>query len=328
MSSPKITVLMTVYNGEQYLKQTVSSILKQTYLDFEFLIIDDTSTDSSMDILNFFQDSRIRIVCNEQNMGQTRSLNKGLQLAKGKYIARMDADDLAYPHWLENQITFIENNPEYVVVSANAVIINSKGDTVKILNSPQPFEEVVLKSLIACQINHVGSLYQKNIILEHGGYDESFTIAEDYDLWSKLIRAGKKLTRTSAVSIAIRFHDQSTSIIEKGNKTDLIEISRIMRDNIRYLTGKEISEGQGHLLWHLIYKIDALNLSEFRKANRLWKNIYDSIDDSFGISKQLAKKFRKKITKIVYIKKIFSVFPCLERLYACVAKQKAKRILT
>ena len=103
MAQPLITVLMTVYNGAAYLRQSVESVLGQTFKDFEFLIIDDHSRDDSLAIARSYKDSRIVVHSNPENKGQVKSLNAGLGLARGDYIARLDADDLAFPRWLEKQ---------------------------------------------------------------------------------------------------------------------------------------------------------------------------------------------------------------------------------
>ena len=112
---PKITVLMPVYNGEKYLRESVDSILNQTFTDFELLIINDGSTDSSMEILNSYSDSRIRIVTNEVNLRLIKTLNKGIDLATGEYIARMDCDDIADPKRLEIQLQYMEKHPDVAV---------------------------------------------------------------------------------------------------------------------------------------------------------------------------------------------------------------------
>src|SRR3990170_6306785 len=104
--NPEITVLMSVYNGERFLREAIESILNQTYRDFEFLIINDGSTDSSREIILSYNDPRIRLIDNELNIGLTRSLNKGLRLARGKYIARQDADDISFRKRLEKQVAF------------------------------------------------------------------------------------------------------------------------------------------------------------------------------------------------------------------------------
>ena len=110
--SPKITVLLTVYNRES-ISKTIESILSQTYQDFELLIIDNASTDKTQSIIKSYSDKRIRLYINEKNMGQTYSLNRGLALARGEYIARIDADDICLPKRLEIQADFLDKNPEF-----------------------------------------------------------------------------------------------------------------------------------------------------------------------------------------------------------------------
>src|SRR5215467_8249434 len=105
---PKVTVLLTVYNGERYLHEAIDSILGQTFQDFEFLIINDGSTDGTRELILSYHDRRIRLIDNEYNIGQTRSLNRGLVLAMGQFLARQDADDISEPDRLASQVAFLE----------------------------------------------------------------------------------------------------------------------------------------------------------------------------------------------------------------------------
>src|SRR3989338_6640509 len=166
MPDPLVTVLLPVYNGGKYLEYSVESIVEQTYKDFEFLIINDCSTDDSLERVKAFNYRRILISSNVKNLGQTKSLNIGLRLAKGKYIARMDTDDIAFPHWLEHQLGFIKRNPGYAVFSTKVAAIDSRNRITRILNSPSS-QNIILKSLVASPINHVGSLFCKDVILDH-----------------------------------------------------------------------------------------------------------------------------------------------------------------
>ena len=128
MKNPRITVLMSVYNGEKYLKEAIDSVLSQTFKDFEVLIINDGSIDKTSKILKTYKDPRIRIINNKKNIGLTKSLNKGLKLARGEYIARMDDDDVSKPNRLEKQFEFMEKNSKYAVVGSFIEIIDSKGN--------------------------------------------------------------------------------------------------------------------------------------------------------------------------------------------------------
>lgn len=304
MPDPLVTVLLPVYNGGKYLEYSVKSILEQTYKDFEFLVIDDCSTDDSLGRVKAFNDRRVVISSNTKNLGQTRSLNIGLRLAKGKYIARMDTDDIAFPHWLEHQLGFIEQNPEYAVVSAKVAAIDSRNRTTRILNSPSS-ENIILKSLVASPINHVGSLFRKDVISNLGGYDESFKIAADYDLWSRLLRKNYRLASTNKVLVAIRFHEQSISIMERG-KSDRLEMSLIMRGNINCFTRMDISEKDVQLIWELIYDVARLSNEEFVRADALLQHVYENIRLDSGVSAPLINVAQRVIKRTIYMKKIFA----------------------
>ena len=127
MISPKITVLMSVYNGEKYLQETIESVLSQSYKNFELLIIDDKSTDKTCLIINSFKDPRIKLIINNQRLGLSKSLNVGIKLSSGEYIARLDADDICHQNRLEIQKLYLENNPDCGILATNAILINQYG---------------------------------------------------------------------------------------------------------------------------------------------------------------------------------------------------------
>ncbi len=193
VTNPKITVLMSVYNGEKYLGEAIDSILNQTFKNFEFLIIDDGSTDSSAEIIRSYPDPRIRLIRNRENIGLTGSLNKGLKLAKGKYIARMDADDISLLERLEREVAIADAYPEITVVTTGfANFVNSyrednrgsvnKGDTDEI-------EWIGFEDLLeGNKIFHGSVLFKRKNILDIGGYDERLPKAQDYDLWLRVSR--------------------------------------------------------------------------------------------------------------------------------------------
>ena len=132
MVQPSITVLMPVYNAERFLSEAIDSILHQTLTNFEFLIIDDGSTDNSLKIINSYRDQRIILVRNGTNLGITASLNKGIELAKGHLIARMDADDISYPDRLQKQYDYLNQHPDCAMVSTLARVITEDKQTVYI----------------------------------------------------------------------------------------------------------------------------------------------------------------------------------------------------
>jgi glycosyltransferase involved in cell wall biosynthesis len=186
ISNPKVTVLMSVYNGERFLQQAIDSILNQTYQDFEFLIIDDGSNDRSREIIQSHKDQRIRLIYNEENIGLTPSLNKGLELARGEYIARMDADDVSFPQRLEKQVEFLEHNPEVILLGAWAEVVDENGKIIKVWRYPTKDCVIRWRLLFGNCLVHSSVIYRKDKVLDAGGYNSSITYAQDYELWTKL----------------------------------------------------------------------------------------------------------------------------------------------
>jgi len=246
MSNVKITVLMAVYNGGHYLDAAIKSVLNQTFLDFEFLIINDCSTDDTLACIHSFDDKRIKVHNNQHNIGQTGSLNIGLRLAKGHYVARIDADDVAFPHWLEKQVAFISNNPDYSVVSAYVVVIDESNKIRTIYKTPAHREDIILRSLFASSINHVGSLLKKEDVLNHGGYEERYKISADYDLWRKLLRDNLRVTTNEKVLMAVREHAQSSSKSEHEGR-GIGEIAELVLKYVDEFTNTKFSNSDNKL---------------------------------------------------------------------------------
>ncbi|GAB1545569.1 hypothetical protein NUACC21_82450 [Scytonema sp. NUACC21] len=186
---PKVTVLMAVYNGERYLQEAIESILNQTFLDFEFLIVNDGSIDSTREIILSYNDPRIRLVNNDNNLGLTRSLNKGLQLAKGELIARQDADDISEPERLAKQVAFLERHREVVLVGTWYKEIDAYGKLIGDRQLPCDYIQIRWGLLFYCPFVHSAVMLRKSTVLEHiGFYDESLVYAQDYELWCRIAR--------------------------------------------------------------------------------------------------------------------------------------------
>ena len=188
---PKISVLMSVYNGEKYLETAIQSILKQTFQDFEFIIIDDASTDSTPDILIKLSDPRVKILRNHKNLGLTKSLNIGTREAQGEYIARMDADDISLPHRFESQIRYLDMHTDYALVGSLAYQIDETGQY-QFIPKLQTDDHLIRKHLIQSNnFVHGSVMIRRNVLLSMGGYDERFKYANDYNLWLRIIERHK-----------------------------------------------------------------------------------------------------------------------------------------
>lgn len=186
--SPLVTVLMTVYNGLPFIREAIDSILGQTFEDFEFLIIDDASTDASAECVRSYRDPRIRLESNNCNMRQVGSLNRGLGLARGRYVARMDQDDISLPTRLEKQVAFLEQRLDIDVSGTWADKIDTHGHTIgRHRASVSDYGEFVGQlSLGQCGVLHPSTLFRRHVVLDAGSYDASFAPAEDYELWVRL----------------------------------------------------------------------------------------------------------------------------------------------
>lgn len=215
---PLISVVMSVYNGEKYLQDAVDSILQQTFPDFEFLIINDGSTDSTSKMLEEFskRDNRIKTIENEHNIGLTSSLNKGIMMAEGKYIARMDADDLSLSSRLEKQLEFLEQNPSHIAVGSSFYQIDDKSKItsfVSVLSDDKKIKNCLKSQNWLC---HGSVLMRKDIFWECGGYDERFKYSQDYDLWLRM----SERFRLSNIPEPLYYWRATLKAISKSNETD------------------------------------------------------------------------------------------------------------
>ena len=191
-----ISVLMSVYNGKQYLNAAIDSILKQTYADFEFIIIDDGSTDGSLEVLRDYagNDNRIVLIENKGNIGLPGSLNKGIKIARGKYIARQDADDISALNRLESQLAYAQKNTDVDIIGSDCYIIDMDGSIVCVNGDYSKITDYKSKLLNRRAIFPHGSAFiKKDILIKAGLYDTRFYYSQDGELWLRLIEMGAKI---------------------------------------------------------------------------------------------------------------------------------------
>lgn len=213
---------MPIYNCELYVAEAIDSILKQTFTDFEFLIIDDCSSDNTLQIAQSYSDSRIKIITKEKNTGYTNSLNYGLSIAKGKYIARMDGDDISLPNRFKKQFDFMEANLDIAVCGTAFQILNSE----QIINVPENHNQIVVGMLQECKIGHPTVMMRNSFLqLHHLIYDKKFEPAEDYDFWVKICLIGN-LHNLQEVFLFYRTHENQVS---NTNNTNQIEKANSVR---------------------------------------------------------------------------------------------------
>ena len=180
---------MSVYNGAKFLAEAIDSILAQTFTDFEFIIINDASSDDSLQVINSYKDARIVLLQNTKNIGLTKSLNIGIAKAKGKYIARMDADDISMPKRLEKQFDFMEEHLEFAFCGTRAKTINDVGDQVNFFKEPLDSNKILGTLLLKNCFFHSSITIRRDALLTVSGYDEEFIYAQDYRLYLQLFES-------------------------------------------------------------------------------------------------------------------------------------------
>lgn len=226
MSFPTISVVMSVFNGQAFLAEAIESILNQTFRDFEFVIIDDGSTDKTAEILSAYasRDARMRII-HQENKGRTHSLNIAIELAKGTYIARMDADDIALPRRFEEQIDFLERRPEVGLLGGAVQLINDKGE---VLDTVQPpLEDTQIKSIML-HVNpmwHPTIVMRKEVVLAVGGYRTAFDESEDYDLF---LRMGERIQIANLGEFVLKYriHANQASVRNRRHQVECVLAAR------------------------------------------------------------------------------------------------------
>lgn len=184
----EISVLMSVFNGDVFLRRAVESIVAQTFSDFEFVIVDDASTDKTSEILAEYaaRDSRIHVFRNERNLGLTASLNVGLSHCRGRYVARMDADDVAEPERFMTQYWFMEEHPDVAASGTCVRVIDEEGKMLGEKTLALTYEEVKSKMLFNNQFIHSTLFFRADILKDSGGYNEKFKKSQDYELMLRL----------------------------------------------------------------------------------------------------------------------------------------------
>jgi Glycosyl transferase family 2 len=211
--APKVTVLMAVHDGEPYVGEAIGSVLDQTFADFELLVVDDASTDATVEVIERFGDPRLRLLRNERNLGQVPSLNRGLREARGTYVARLDADDACRPTRLARQVDVLDSHPRVGLVGTWLEAIDERGRRVgELRKSLDDYVDFLYHTLIMrVYVSHPSAMYRREAVLALGGYDEQTGPAEDKDLWRKLALERYEARIVAEPLVRYRLHDRQLS---------------------------------------------------------------------------------------------------------------------
>lgn len=262
--SPLVSVVMSVYNGQTYLREAIDSVLNQTFSDFEFIIINDGSSDNSLSIIQSYTDKRIVVINNEGNKGLIYSLNKGLEIAKGKYIARMDADDICMPERFDLQVKQFENHPNAVISGSDYYLLGGEKNTyIKNINDSDFQKAVLLFTPCFCH----PTVMMKNVFKDHQVfYDKDFIHAEDYKLWTDLQAFGDYLNIDKPL---LKYRHHASQISNQKNELQLAISKRIREIYLEKLKFK-LSEKQFDVL-------NTIGSNTFITSFDLLRNIEDCL---------------------------------------------------
>ena len=198
-SDPLVSVIISVYNGKKYILRALLSILAQSFDNFEIILIDDGSTDGTANAIKLIQDQRVKFI-QQENQGLTKSLNRALRMANGKWIARHDADDFSIYSRFEKQIEFLRSNPDLGMVGTSCFIQPERHGIInEVYIYPQAYNEILDAFYHYNPLVHGSVIINKDIMDEVGGYNEEFLFVQDYELWSRII----KRTKVSNLSVPL-----------------------------------------------------------------------------------------------------------------------------
>lgn len=292
---PIISIIMPVYNSEKYLKQTIESILNQTYNNFEFIIIDDGSSDNSFKIIQEYKllDNRVKVIRRRENKGLIYSLNEGLELAKGKYIARIDSDDIALSERFEKQICFLEKRKDIDILATHILAIGNENLEKKmqiekrynLLIDENNMENVIFDDIPIC---HPSVIMKKSVLEDLGGYSYKYPCAEDYDLWIRALKKGFQLRTINEKLTKYRLHNKSKSFKDNAYNQTLVEYVNIRLDYLdKYIDNKKIrcyiwgASNGGKMVKKILFeRFSNININGFIDKYKIGKfddiNIYNT----------------------------------------------------
>lgn len=274
-----VSVIIPVFNGEKYISQAINSVLQQTYSHFEIIVINDGSTDLTGEILSKEQSKDLRIkVLDQINQGSAAARNKGIDMAQGKYIVLLDADDLMLTERIEKQMQFLKTNPQLAAVSCLAYYINDRNEIIgrnySDLNTPEVARQYLKAGKIIFCLQS-GVLIKKEVMTELGGYRNDFLYGQDTELWNRLVEHGFSLVVMPDILVKYRIHPHSsmTHFKKRFEYADwLVQNIHLRRQGFPELSFQEFIENLKTLPWHkkLRRKIDNHGVHFYRTAGLMF----------------------------------------------------------
>lgn len=310
-NTPKISVIMSVYNGEEYLAETLDSIIAQSFTEWELVVVNDCSKDSTAEILQSYaeKDCRIKVHTNEVNLKLPSSLNKAISLSRGKYIARMDADDICLPNRLERQYHFMENNPEISLSSCRFFTLKNGVITSGGCGGRCDSEAIRAMLLVANPILHPGVI-AKSEVLKEFLYDTTLTCTEDLELWTRVAKSGLKLAILPEYLLLYRLHDKQITATTLARQHE--EVLKIQHTYYGELLS-DLPEEFCDFYIRGIYFKEACNITQWLafftwiKQTNQKKKALSKKDLAYVMVESLAEYKRAGISKFDILKGVFKI---------------------
>lgn len=277
-SSLPVSVLMTTFNGVKYLRETIDSILGQTWQDFEFVIIDDCSTDQTVEIIRSYSDPRIVLVENENNIGISESRNKAIRRARGEYIFVTDQDDVSEPERIKLQLSYLRVHPDIDVLGARVYFIKDGArveDDMRVLTEPYQIEVALF--FARHNLTYSSMALKRKFVREHDVcFRAQYHYAEDYELYHRMALSGRLSVLPDAL-VGYRLHESNNSKIKYDEMTR--NGVSFMRDAYARVLAREVDEVEGCLIWHgLIEKLPQTSTSDLRKLGALTAKVMSAFE--------------------------------------------------
>ena len=287
-SNPLVTILMPVYNGEKYLLESIESIFYQSYYNYELLLIDDFSKDQSIQLIESFNDERIRIIKNSKNIGQAATMNVGINKAKGDIIFRLDQDDISTPDRLEVQMETM-NNQDNIIIGSWAQVINEFSKIIGYVEHPIENEAILDSLAINCPLTHSSICISKKNLIDLNGYSINYSMAMDWDLWVRAARKNIKFHNIPDYLVKLRSHP---------NQSSEINFSQLNYEKLKLIkTTKSLVISKNNRNAHPVWKfyLETLNTP---KRNNIFSYIYNLFKNVTNY------KFMKSVLTLIFYHRI------------------------
>lgn len=264
MKRELVSVIMPVYNAEDHIRESIESVLNQTYSNFEFIIIDDGSTDSSLEIIKQYNDERIKVL-EQDNRGVAISLNKGISISKGTLIARQDSDDISLPNRFEKQCEFMNANPNISLLGTYSQLIDEENNVIKSYTAPSENNKLRDLTFKKNPFIHGSVMIRKEILKKCGLYREQFLLSQDYDLWLRISEVGE-ISMLPDFLYKYRIWKNSVSSTKTALKRKFDDIARELAKERRKHGYDLLMKGNNYFFYESYGReiISSLNTKELR----------------------------------------------------------------